>query len=210
MSTVYYRIMWGLVFVIVLGFAIRTFINAAIERQAAREDEERRDVLRDRIRQDPGNAGAHEILGDSLWRAGRYEEARVAYTAAVTITGETLASPQAKYRLRMLEQERMEREGTLAKRPLEEICSSCGALNPANSPCCESCYAQMPSRSFAKALRRPDVQRAAREVLAMAAVVFIALQVFAAMPIEVKGCLIISTGAVSLWRMLQAIDGKVG
>jgi tetratricopeptide (TPR) repeat protein len=198
---------WLLLFLAVCA-AVYVFYRTSVERQNERDEEAARENYRQRIARDPGNAAAREMLGDSLWNAGRLDEARDAYLAAVAVAGPHAPTERMQYRLRQLEQERMIRDGSAPPPRRDLLCPSCGEINVPTEKLCGNCGAALPTRTFREALRLPETIRAGKEVLAMLIVMGIAIQVFAAMPFEVKGCLIMATAIVCGWKFLQAIEGR--
>ena len=199
--------LWFLLTVAV-GWITVLFVRRRIARDNERYEESRRQEFRNRVLSDPLNVGAHEMLGDSLWRAGRFDEARQAYERALSVATVSTPTEQTKFRLRLLEQDRLEREGLVPPTRRDVICTQCGAINPSTYLRCENCEATLLSDSFRAAMRRPENIRAGTEMAAMLAIVALCLALVAAMPPEVKGCVMVSTAAVCIWRFLQAIEGR--
>ena len=200
---------WG---VLALAVMLAGFVWAHVARlrrdEALRAAE--REGLRRRIAQDPQNAGAHEALGDSLRTAGQFQEAREAYLAALTAAGDGPISERLQYRLRQLDldiRERTARSSGRSAKPAPDLffCRQCGGANVPTRRVCETCGATLPYDTFQAALRDKEVLRASLESGACLVVMFAALTVAAAQPLEVKGCLIMSTVIVVAWRFLQAL-----
>jgi tetratricopeptide (TPR) repeat protein len=198
---------WLLLFLAVCA-AVYIFYRTSLERQNERDNEEARASYRDRIARDPSNAAAREMLGDSLWQAGRFDEARDAYLAAVAVAGPHAPTERMQFRLRQLEQERMIRDGSAPPIRRDLLCPGCGEINVPTEKLCGNCSAALPTRTFKEALRLPETIRTGKEVLAMLIVMGIVIHVFAAMPFEIKGCLIMATAIVCGWKFLQAIEGR--
>jgi len=192
------------------GLLVWLSIRTSIRRSDAEDVEDVLESFRERIALDPNNVGAHELLGDALWRAGRFEEARGAYENALAVSTDVTPTEQSKYRLRLLETDRLEREGVLPKLARDVICPQCGALNPPDVRQCQFCHYALPVASLKEALRLPDVRRSARETLSIALVLALCLHIFTMLPIEIKGCIIMSATVVCSWRFLQAIEGRRG
>jgi hypothetical protein len=198
---------WLILFLAVCA-ATFIFYRTSVERQNERDEEATRANYRQRIAHDPGNSGAHEMLGDSLWRAGRFDEARDAYLAAIATSGPGASTERMQFRIRQLEHEQRVRDGTAPPIRRDLLCPRCGAINVPTEKLCEQCGATLPTRTFREALRLPETIRTTKEIAAMLIVMGIALHVFAAMPLEVQGCLIMATAIVCGWKFLQAIEGR--
>ncbi len=199
---------WGL---LTLALMLAVFVWVYVAR--LRRDEEHRlaerEALRHRVAQDPSNVGAQEALGDSLRAAGRWTEARDAYLGALTAAGGGPLGERIQYRLHQLNLDirRRAAESSGHAAPSHDIffCRQCGAANAPTARVCEICGVTLPHETFGGALRDKDLLRASLEAGACLLVLFAALAVAAAQPIEVKGCLIIATVMVMGWRFLQAI-----
>jgi len=203
-------IMQWFLLTVAVGWLTLVFVRRRIARDNERYEESLRQEFRDRVALDPLNVGAYEMLGDSLWRAGRFEEARQTYEQAVTVATVSTPTEQTKYRLRLLEQDRLEREGLAPPTRRDVICPRCGAINPSTYLRCENCEGTLLVDSFWVAMRQPENIRAGLEMAAMLGVIAICLALVAALPGEVKGCVMISSTAVCIWRFMQAIEGRRG
>lgn len=187
------------------------------KREEAREEETRAGFKR-RIAEDERNTGAREALGDSLRRAGRLPEARDVYDEALTVGGEQGTIDRTRYKREQVARDIAERAASNGpfwrRRPVSArefyFCPVCGIPNPPRATHCESCQARLPAESFWEALTDREILRSAVEGVGMIAVLGIVFRVFAAMPLEIKGVLIISATAVLSWRVLQAIEGRKG
>ena len=205
---------WGLLTLALIGAGF-VWARVAQARRDEAHQEQGRDEYRRRIVQDPKNSGAHEALGDSLRASGQFQEAQAAYTDAVASAGEGVSSERIQYKLRQIDLDIHEHEahksGHAAKSaPDLFFCRQCGGANPPLRRVCETCGATLPHDRFGDALRDKEVLRASAESAACVLVLFAALAVADAQPLEVKGVLIISTVIVVAWRFLQAIGGSRG
>ena len=199
---------------LVLGIAGYTWWRIAMLRRAEAWEEEQRAGFRRRIAEDPRNIGAHEALAESLHRAGRLDEARDTYMAALDAYGEELLTDRTRGRLRQVDAEirdRAQARGRRAPRQRElEFCSHCGAPNPPQRRHCELCGALLPFDSYWDALRSRELQRASLEGLSIIAVVCAVLAFFGYLPLDIKGSVIVAAIIVVAWRLLKAIEGQKG
>lgn len=177
-------------------------------------NEAHQDALRQLITRDPQNIGAHEALGDALRAAGRRQEARAAYHAALDAGADRLLDGSARAKLRALDDE--QRAQAAGRQPLRSpqnelyFCRRCGAANPPAARACEACGETIGYDTFRDALRDPGVRQATWESAVMLGVVLLGVQVFTFLPVLLQGCVIISTLCVVAWRMLRAIEGRRG
>lgn len=185
----------------------------AARREQARE-EAQREALRQLLARDPQNIGAHEALGDSLRRAGRLEEAEIAYHAALDAGADRLLDGSARAKLRGLDREKRARlEGRQPLRsPQSELyfCRRCGAANPPHARACEACGETIAYDTFLAALRDPGVQQATWESVVMLGVVVLCFQVFRFLPLLVQASVLFAAVCVIAWRLLRAIEGRRG
>lgn len=188
------------------------------KKQEEEREEETRAGFQRRIAEDGRNAGAWEALGDSLRRAGRLEEARNAYNEALTVGDEQGTLDRTRSKREQIDRDLAEQTASAGpfwrRRPAPArefyFCPVCGAPNTPRATRCESCQARLPAESFREALSDREILRSSLEGVIMIAVLGVVFRIFAAMPLEVKGVLIMSATIVLGWRFLKAIEGRRG
>lgn len=201
--------------VLTLGIVGYLWWRLETARRAEAWEESQREGYRRRIAADPKNIGAHEALGDSLHRAGRLDDAREAYLAALEAGSDDRVADRTRYKLQQLDRDvrlRAQAKGRRGPRPEPEMvfCHLCGAPNAPQRRRCDSCDAQLPFHSFREAFTNREVQRASLEGLCILLVLLLLLRVFEFFPLEIKGVVSIATIAVAAWRCLRAIEGRRG
>lgn len=199
---------------IVLGVAVWFCARGKAARREENAEEARRDGWRLRIAQDPMNIGAHEALGDSLRRAGRLEEARDAYLAALAARADESLLSTTRAKLRHTDDDLRDRaEGRTGKVPYSAefaFCRRCGTPNPPHVRACDTCGGTLAYDTFWEALRDREVQRATWESVAVLCVLGLCLHIFFFLPTLVQGSVALSTIIVMGWRFLRALEGRRG
>ena len=208
------------IFLLVVTFGLAGYVwwrSGVSRRQEAQEEAERASYRR-RIAEDPANLGAYELLGDSLRRAGRLDEAQAAYEDALNAGADERIHDRTRYKLGQLaldldaqaQQAEAGSFGWRRRRPIREayFCHVCGEANHPARRTCERCGKPLPLDSYWDALRDKETVRATLESVSILFVLAVVLHVFAALPIEVKGVLLIATIMVLGWRFLQWIEGR--
>ncbi len=201
--------MGGFFLVSALALAGYVFVRVASGRRVDALAERERGRWRNLIAQDARNVAAHEALGDSLRAARRPAEARAAYVQALEAGGDRLRDDALRYKIGQIDLAHLERAAGPRDPDREQIlCPQCGAVNPPHNRACETCAAVLPYATFREALRDKELLRATAEAAACAVVLMIALGVFSAQPLDIKGVLVISTVIVVAWRVLQAVGPR--
>jgi hypothetical protein len=200
---------------VILGLVGYVLWRLASVRRAEAWEEELRAGYRRRIALDAKNIGAYEALAESLHQAGRLDEARDTYLAALEAGGGELPLERTQYKLRQVDfdiRARAQAKGRRgpAREPELVFCAQCGSPNPPQRRHCELCHTLLPFNSFWDALRSREIQRSSVEGLCILAVMAVALQIFGFLSFDVKGTVIIATLIVVSWRLLKAIDGQRG
>ena len=210
---------------VVVWVAWDYFADRGVDKREGARRNEKVETRRAILARMPDSAPAQEALGDALREAGQPEEAVACYRKALEIDAQVAQTAPGSFgaysgtglasKLRLTEQEAA-RGGqaaygeTLATR--QQVCRQCGALNPPQERACTNCGFLLPVDGFFDTLRgdamRGQIVREVAETAAMLLIVLLALWVFSALPLEVKGTLSISAMIVLTWRFLRRIGGN--
>ncbi len=161
------------------------------------------------VQRDPNNAGSYARLAEMLYEDKRVDEAISAWRRAIYLLPQGPFTTKWKRDLKRA----LEIQATLARgeKPLEQsdvrICPRCEAIVPNAITICPNCGETL-HMSFANTLAQTDVAKSwLKETLAVCAILFIAAIIFSALPMEVKGTLIISATLVVGYLIIRAIGG---
>lgn len=152
------------------------------------------------LERNPDSSSAHELLGDALRSAGRYEEAAACYETA---HGRGGGSEGLESKLRLA---RMDAE---APSPAlrQQVCRRCGNLSEAGERDCTTCGAPLLADRLLDTLGIRGMRREIVEIVAMFAVVVVALALASWMPREVKAVLLLSAVLVLAFFFLRSLNG---
>ncbi|BCM89579.1 hypothetical protein IAD21_01426 [Abditibacteriota bacterium] len=193
-----------------LGLGLRVamiYANARGISDERRMEYERHNYV---VQQDPNNAGSYARLAEMLYEDKRVDEAIAAWRRAVYLMPQGPFTTRWKRDLKRA----LEDQATIARgeKPLEQkdvrICPRCEAIVPNAITICPNCGETL-HLSFANTIAQTDVAKSwLKETLAVCAVLFIAGIIFSALPMEVKGTLIISATLVIGYFIIRAIGGN--
>jgi tetratricopeptide (TPR) repeat protein len=211
-----------LLLLLVVGWIAYAFASErGQEKREAHQFDEKIAMRRAAVARVPDSAGAVESLGDVLREAGQYAEALACYERAAEMVAANPGSGAGliggsgldnKIRLTRMDKDSVGGVYGQTLTTRQTLCRQCGRLNGPQDRNCEMCGADLPVDTMMDAWNRDDIRKPVlREVglgLLMVHIVLLAVFIASWMPLEIKGCLLISTIAVVTWRVLRAIGGK--
>jgi len=152
------------------------------------------------LARDPRNAGAHAYLADAYMECGRVEDAITAYRQAITLDPDHSRAEQSKLRRAL--------EGQQGRqRPTIRVCEDCRGETPAGEKTCLHCGAALEMGFFAWLAQPESLRAITRQTVMVMLVVTVLYTVFSALPLEVKGCVLIATICVGAFYFLRSIQG---
>jgi uncharacterized paraquat-inducible protein A len=173
-------------------------------------DEEERAKWLKTSQRDPTNAGAHARLAEWDFVDGNLDDAIHHWRTAIGLLPQGPFTTEWKRKLKSaLELQAMRERGEkIAGFHEVRACDKCEATMPANSKTCPRCGAvvRMDVMEF---FTQPEVARSlAKETATVVLILFVLGTVFSSLPLEWKGCVLVSTAIVGAWYFLRAMDGN--
>ncbi|HVF11332.1 MAG TPA: tetratricopeptide repeat protein [Abditibacteriaceae bacterium] len=144
---------------------------------------------------DPGNVSAHRFLGDAYMKEERYEEAIIEYQTAIRLNPKAEDASRRKLR-NAYEAQEMRAQPLKKRREGLIVCDKCQAESPASTKYCPGC-GEVLNMGFLEWLFQPENFKGVLKQTVISMCVLVALlAVFAQLPLEAKGCIIIATTIV--------------
>jgi hypothetical protein len=152
------------------------------------------------IARDPKNAAAHAFLADAYVECGRLDDAIAAYQKAIDLDPHHSRLERAK-----LEKAIEARSGRVHT-PIT-LCDNCQGETPAANRVCVHCGARI-RMGFLEWLAQPENLKAVgKQTGIVMLVVAVVSTLFSALPLEVKGCVLIASLMVGAFYFLRALGG---
>jgi len=208
----------GWSFFVVIGcMLLEPLGEKANKRGLARLAEEDIEKYKRTLEFDPNNSAAHRLLAEIYYKQDRYDEAIDEYKAAIKLNPHDVQALRRKlnYVLELREEKRGAKapvptapptNGTQAfpRNVAITMCPACRRDTPSEGKTCVHCGAHI-NLNFGEWLLRPENHRDIIRQTAIAMLVaMILLTVFTALPLEVKGVVIIASLIVAAFYFLKS------
>jgi tetratricopeptide (TPR) repeat protein len=149
---------------------------------------------------DPDNAGAHAGLGEKLADLKRIDEAIHEYRMAIQLLPDGAQTKRWKSDLRTL----LDAQNGIDRYDFQ-VCRSCHCDLPRGTKTCPKCGEVQNMNFFEWSSKRENLLPSLRDSALATLAIFVVLSALMVLPIEIAGCLVMSSILVGGWFVLQAM-----
>ncbi|MDF2441451.1 MAG: hypothetical protein JWN98_2435 [Abditibacteriota bacterium] len=150
----------------------------------------------------PENSSAHAMLGETYYKAGRYDEAIHEFRTAINL------SPHGPHSTKWKSNLRKALELQAGAKPYDfAVCDRCRADVPTDARACPRCGTRL-RMGFVEWLLQPEVLKdVGRQTAVATSIAIILLVVFSSLSLEWKACVMCATVIVGGYYALRGIGG---
>ena len=150
----------------------------------------------------PENSGAHAMLGETYYKAGRYDEAIHEFRTAINL------SPHGPHSTKWKSNLRKALELQAGAKPYEfSVCHRCQADMPVDAKACSRCGTRL-RMGFVEWLVQPEILKdVGRQTAVATSIAVILLTIFSSLSLEWKACVMCATVIVGGYYTLRGIGG---